>query len=243
MAKRMVPVRKPKPIPPMICRSREDVTLALKAARECRGLSQSELDEHAGFNLGYTGKLEQPFPRKWPSGRCPLHPMFDIWIAALGVVVIIVPDSHAIDAKPIGAAVPPPRPPPAMTYKRAQRVRSLYAAKQMDVRLLAASFHVSHRTIKDILGNVIFPAANIGLAPGPSKCSHGHELIGENLMLSRIGDTTEFKSSCRTCFRESQKRRSAKKASLAKDDLMVIERNSVNREHLRPLPEKAKRAS
>lgn len=161
MSKRIPPVRKPKPIPPMICRTREDVTLALKAARECRGLSQSELDERAGFHLGYTGKLEQPFPRQWPSGRCPIHPMFDLWAAALGVALIIVHDSPEIDGRPIGTAIPPPRVPPAMTYKRAKRVRELYADKNsgMNIPLLALSFHVSHRTIKDILKNKIFPAA------------------------------------------------------------------------------------
>lgn len=157
MARRIPPVRKPKPIPPMICRTREDVTLALKAARECKGMTQAALDERAGFHLGYTGKLEQPFPRQWPSGRCPIHPMFDVWLAALGVAVIIIPDTFEIDAKLIGEAIPPPRTPPAMTYKRAQRVRQLYADKAMDIRCLAASFHVNHRTIKDILANVIFP--------------------------------------------------------------------------------------
>lgn len=159
MTRRITAKKHPYPIPPMICRNREDVTLALKAARECRGLSQSELDERAGFHLGYTGKLEQPFPRQWPSGRCPIHPMFDLWVAALGVAVIIVPDSHSIDSTKILDAVPPPRMPPSMTYKRAQRVRAIFAEGSMDIRCLAASFHVTHRTIKDILAHKIFPPA------------------------------------------------------------------------------------
>lgn len=156
MTRRITPKKQPYPIPPMICRNREDVTLALKKARECRGYSQSELDEKAGFNLGYTGKMEQPFPRHWPSGRCPLHPMFDLWLAALGVAVIIIPDSHSVDTRRILDAVPPPRNPPTMTFKRAQKVRTL-SLEGWSVKLIAASFHVTHRTIKDILEGKIFP--------------------------------------------------------------------------------------
>lgn len=156
MARRIPAKRHPQMIPPMICRNREDVTLALTKARECRGYSQNELDEKAGFNLGYTGKLEQPFPRHWPSGRCPLHPMFDLWLAALGVAVILVPDTHSIDMRRIGEAIPPPRNPPTMTFKRAQKVR-LLASEGWTVRLLSASFHVTHRTIKDILEGKIYP--------------------------------------------------------------------------------------
>lgn len=163
---RRITAKKPLiPIPPMICRNREDVTLALKRARECRGLSQSELDEKAGFNLGYTGKLEQSFPRHWPSGRCPLHPMFDLWLGALGVAMILVPDNHTIDTRRILDAAPPPRTPPTMTFKRAQKVRSLHHDEKWPVKLIAASFHVTHRTIKDILEGKIFPvppAANDG---------------------------------------------------------------------------------
>jgi hypothetical protein len=156
MTRRIPTKKQPITIPPMICRNREDVTLALKQARECRGMSQSDLDEKAGFHLGYTGKLEQSFPRRWPSGRCPLHPMFDLWLQALGVAVIIVPDTHSVDRLRIGDAVPPMRSAPTMTFKRAQKVR-LLAAEGWSVKLIAASFHCTHRTVKDILEGTIFP--------------------------------------------------------------------------------------
>lgn len=151
MAKRIPPARITLPIPPMICRNREEVTLALTKARECRGYSQNELDDHAGFHAGYTGKLEQTFPRAWPSGRCPLHPMFDIWIAALGVAVIIVPDSHSVDAKTIGEAIPPtPAHPPRMTVKRANRIRQLYR-EGWKIRVLAKYFNAPQKLVTEIV--------------------------------------------------------------------------------------------
>lgn len=158
MARRIVPVKKPKPIPVMICRNREEVTLALKKARECRGFTQSDLDEKAGFHLGYTGKLEQPFPRAWPSGRCPLHPMFDLWLKALGVAVIVIPDSHSVDERTIGDAIPPAdNRPPRMTLKRANRIRVLYA-EGWRITLLAKHFHTKRTMIQDIIENRAFAA-------------------------------------------------------------------------------------
>lgn len=177
MTKRFVTPKKPAPIPPMICRNREEVTLALIKVRECRGLSQNELDDHAGFHLGYTGKMEQPFPRKWPSGRCTLHPMFDTWLSALGVAVIVIPDEHSIDTYRIGDAVPPPQKPASMTFKRAQRMRKLHAEGGWTVELLAKSFHTTRRMVRDILDGTAYPipaAANDQAArtvPIPVKTS------------------------------------------------------------------------
>jgi hypothetical protein len=157
MSKRITPPKAAQPIPPMICRNREEVTLALKKARECRGHSQNELDEMAGFHVGYTGKLEQPFPRAWPSGRSVMHPMFDIWLAALGVAVIIVPDTHAVDGKTIGDAAPPMPVPPRMNLKRANRIRTLYR-EGWKVTLLSKHFNTPKALVVDIVENRAFAA-------------------------------------------------------------------------------------
>lgn len=157
MSKRIMPVKKPQPIPAMICRTREEVTLAMAKVRECRGLSQNELDEHAGFAVGYTGKMEQTFPRKWPSGRCAMHPMFDIWLAALGVAMIVVSDEHTVAALQISHVVQPPPRPASMTFKRAQRIRKLHSEGGWTIKLLAASFHTTPRMVRDIIAGTAYP--------------------------------------------------------------------------------------
>ena len=79
-----------------LCRSRLELTRALAEIRRAQGIPQIELDELAGFCSGYTGKLEQPFSPgkdgKRPSGRSAFPAMFDLWIGALGVALIVVPD-------------------------------------------------------------------------------------------------------------------------------------------------------
>jgi ribosome-binding protein aMBF1 (putative translation factor) len=157
MTRRIVPTKKPQPIPAMICRTREEVTHAMQKVRECRGLSQNDLDAHAGFNVGYTGKMEQPFPRKWPSGRCTMHPLFDTWLAALGVALVVVADEHTAGGVRISQAVTPPPKPPTMTFKRAQRLRKLHAEGGWTVKLLAASFHTTPRMVRDVLEGRAYP--------------------------------------------------------------------------------------
>lgn len=84
----------PPRLPPIVlCRSRDEIVRALTDARLRRGIPQQALDDKAGWTDGYTSKLEQPSTNEWKNGqRSALHPSFDLWIGALGVAVVIIPD-------------------------------------------------------------------------------------------------------------------------------------------------------
>jgi len=146
-----IKTRKPKPVPTFLCRNRAEVTAALAAVRKSLGISQLELDEIAGFSTGYTGKLERPgvpgFPGKRPTGRSALHPMFDDWVNALGVVVAIVPVSDRLD---FAQAVAPPMPEFKMTRKQAAKVRVLFESGRFTLPRLAEKFGCSLGKICEI---------------------------------------------------------------------------------------------
>ncbi len=65
-----------------------------KRAREAAGVSQLELDAMAGFQDGYTGKLEQPDAQY---GRSAVMPTFDAWLSALAELGLRL--TVTIDAK------------------------------------------------------------------------------------------------------------------------------------------------
>lgn len=138
------------------------MTRALTYARMLRGYSQLEVDERAGFNVGYTGKIEQPFPRAWPSGRSPLGPMLDLWLGALNVLVVVVDAAKAehVDWSSVATA-PQPRA-PDMTLRRAQQIRDLRSddPSKWSVDVLARQFGVRVGVILDIIeGKAYAPQA------------------------------------------------------------------------------------
>lgn len=145
--------RKPKdgPPPTFLCRNRAEVTRALAAVREHLGISQLELDEVAGFATGYTGKLERPdapsVPGKQKTGRSVFHPMFDCWLGALGVGVMVVPLDTDAD---LAAARLPHVAPPRMTVKRAEKIRALHAAGRSP-NTLWRMFRCTPQMVDDIL--------------------------------------------------------------------------------------------
>lgn len=64
---------------------------AMVARRKQLGWSQIELDERAGFHLGYTGKLEA-----WtgPQGRTAGPVTMPLWLQALGIEIVF---AHTLD--------------------------------------------------------------------------------------------------------------------------------------------------
>lgn len=83
---------------PLIATSSDDLIAQLIRARRRRRLSQLAVDERSGMHLGYTGKVERPDGltrdgKKW-GRRITLGPLFDAWIQALDVGLIVVPLSH-----------------------------------------------------------------------------------------------------------------------------------------------------
>lgn len=81
---------------------------ALIARRKALGWTQLELDERAGFQPGYAGKLEA-----WqgPQGRTAGSVTMGLWLAALGVSVVVVPtlDGPVRDQARALAAIVRPR--------------------------------------------------------------------------------------------------------------------------------------
>lgn len=151
--------RKPRaagPPPTFLCRNRQEVTRALAEIREHLGISQLELDEVAGFCSGYTGKMERLFAPGTPGARSsgrsafPFH--FDNWLGALKVGVVLVP--LEADQQTAGARRPAVAP-PAMTVKRAQKMRALHAAGRSR-NTLWRIFQCTPRMVDDILAGRAF---------------------------------------------------------------------------------------
>lgn len=140
------------PVPTFLCRNRAEVTAALVKIREHLGISQLELDDLAGFHLGYTGKLEKPDtpaePGKQKPGRAAINPMFDNWVGALGYGVVLVP---LAEPQAVERAVPPPERTPKVTLKTARRIRTLWATQRYTRMELCGKFGLALRTISDIV--------------------------------------------------------------------------------------------
>jgi hypothetical protein len=64
----------------------------LRKRRGELGMAQLEADERAGFESGYTGKLEQP---NADYGRRAVHESFDVWLGAMRVGIRLVPLDEA----------------------------------------------------------------------------------------------------------------------------------------------------
>jgi hypothetical protein len=147
---------KPKagPVPTFLCRNRAEVTAALVKIREHLGISQLELDEIAGFHLGYTGKLERPdtpaLPGERKPGRAAINPMFDPWIGALGCALVLVPLTEP-QAEATERAMPAPTRLPKVSLKTARRIRALAATQRYTRMELAGKFGLALRTIADIV--------------------------------------------------------------------------------------------
>lgn len=213
--------KRSEPVPVFLCRNRAEVTAALARIREHLGISQLELDEIAGFSTGYTGKMEQhgapAQPGKRKSGRSAINPMFDIWLGSLKVGLVIVP----LDGDPdVSRAVPSRDDPPAMTLKRAQRMRALHnGGKGRSKNTLYRMFRCTPKMVGDILeGRVFVTGAGAApvIAPPKTECAHGHAWP-ENMARSRVGATMEFVEHCRLCRQSSQRKRDKRQAALAKD--------------------------
>lgn len=92
--------REPSQPPVIVCRDRLQISEALARLREYRGMTQMDLDAHAGFCEGYTSKLERPFAPaleadRRRTGRCAMHAMLDVWLTALGARVVVLPAEEA----------------------------------------------------------------------------------------------------------------------------------------------------
>lgn len=142
------------PVPTFLCRNRDDVAHALAEIRKHMGISQLELDEIAGFHVGYTAKLEQPnappVEGKQKSGRHAINPMFDPWIGSLKVRVYICPDDAAPDftqARRLDMRAP------KVSTKKAQKIRRLFATGRYSRMELAGKFGFSLRIIAEIVEN------------------------------------------------------------------------------------------
>jgi len=140
------------PVPTFLCRNRAEVTAALATIRTHLGISQMELDDIAGFNQGYTGKLERPSTPghvgQRGSGRSAMHPMFDIWLGALKVGVVLVPLGTEPD---MTRAIPAAVLAPPMNRKRAEKIRQLFASGKWSHAKLAKHFNVRRQMIRDIV--------------------------------------------------------------------------------------------
>lgn len=82
---------------------------ALVDRRHDLGWSQLELDERAGFQSGYTAKLEA---WRGPQGRVAGSVTMPLWLQALGVGIVVVPllDGSIDDQATVLSDVrPPPR--------------------------------------------------------------------------------------------------------------------------------------
>ena len=159
---KQLPRLKPKngPMPPLRCINREEIIRAFAEMRQHRGMSQIEFDDWAGFPIGYTGKLEAAAapagPNRRKSGRFAFPPAFDHWLAGLGVALVVVPANEDAD---LAGARQPDTSPPAMTFKRAQRMRALHAGgKGRPVNSLYRLFQCSPRLAADILADRAFAA-------------------------------------------------------------------------------------
>lgn len=145
---------KPGPVPTFLCRNRQEVTAALVKIREHLGISQLELDDLAGFHLGYTGKLEcsdtPAEPDKRKPGRAAINPMFDNWMGALGVALVLVPLAEPQEMA-VERALPAPSRLPKVTLKTARRIRALSATQRYTRMELAGKFGLALRTISDIV--------------------------------------------------------------------------------------------
>jgi len=142
------------PVPTFLCRNRAEVTAALVKIREHLGISQLELDDMAGFHLGYTGKLERPDtpaePGKQKPGRAAINPMFDNWVGALKIGVFLIPLNEEQDSA-IARAVTPPQRDPKVSLKTARRIRALAGTQRYTRMDLAGKFGLALRTISDIV--------------------------------------------------------------------------------------------
>jgi hypothetical protein len=142
------------PVPTFLCRNRAEVTAALVRIREHLGISQLELDEIAGFHLGYTGKLERPdtpaTPGQRKPGRAAINPMFDPWLGALGVALVLLPLAEP-EALAVERATPPPARLPKVSLKTARRIRTLHGTQRYTRMELAGKFGLALRTISDIV--------------------------------------------------------------------------------------------
>lgn len=140
------------PPPTFLCRNREEVTRALAAIREHMGISQLELDDLAGFNQGYTSKLEQPATPgqgdSRTSGRRTIHPLFDLWVGALKVGIMIVPLNE-----PESITAPPPGRVHKINYRIAEKIRAMHATGLHTSWGLAAMFGVPRQDIIDVILN------------------------------------------------------------------------------------------
>ncbi|HWW12416.1 MAG TPA: hypothetical protein VN018_07860 [Brevundimonas sp.] len=109
-----------KPFAPLLVSDRSDITSALTQRRHDLGLSGEELDEIAGFSERYVSKLEVPMRAQGklgfrfdqatdvtPTGVCRPSGMASIWMAALGVALVLV-DQKTADS--IGAVAAPKGP-------------------------------------------------------------------------------------------------------------------------------------
>lgn len=72
-----------------IARNYGELVAMLVARRVSIGLSQERLDEVAGMQPGYSGKLENPTHPL--SGRAAVNASFDLWLGGLDIGIAIVP--------------------------------------------------------------------------------------------------------------------------------------------------------
>lgn len=142
------------PPPTFLCRNREEVTRALAAIRESMGLSHLDVDDLAGFNEGYTGKLEMlPTPGQGdnrPSGRSAMTWAFDMWLGALKVGVVLVP-LEGTDAAP--TTLQAPQKVRRITYRIAQTMREMHASGEYTSWRIAAMFGIPREAVIDVILN------------------------------------------------------------------------------------------
>lgn len=142
------------PVPTFLCRNRAEVTAALAQIREHLGISQLELDDLAGFHVGYTGKLERPDtpaePGQRKPGRAAINPMFDNWVGALGVAMVLIPSTEPVE-EARERALPAPLRLPKVSLKTARRIRALNDTQRYTRMELAGKFGLALRTISDIV--------------------------------------------------------------------------------------------
>src|SRR5690606_32561493 len=78
----------------MVIRNYADLVHALRRRRKALGYSQMALDEIAGFQDGYTGKLEVP---SHVNGRyAKSETTLFWWVQSLGLRIALVPDREKI---------------------------------------------------------------------------------------------------------------------------------------------------
>jgi len=78
--------------------NRTDAARVMRDVRMAKGMTCLDLDHHAGFQDGYTAKLEHP---DTPSGKRGLQVsyMFEVWLEALGYVFALLPQDMAESLK------------------------------------------------------------------------------------------------------------------------------------------------